>query len=144
VHSENRDDSKTLQEIIEAMESKHGKARRIWVLDRGMVSDQNLRFLRDRGGQYIVGTPKSTLRSFEQALLQEDWTEVEKGVEVKLRPGPDGDEMFILCRSTARRVKEQAMHERFEKRIEEALVSLAGRLDRAKNCLLYTSPSPRD
>lgn len=80
--------------------------RRIWVLDRGMVSDQNLQFLRDRGGQYIVGTPKSALRSFEQALLQEDWTEVEKGVEVKLRPGPDGDETFILCRSTARREKE--------------------------------------
>jgi transposase len=128
----NRHDSKTLQEIIEAMENKHGKARRIWVLDRGMVSDQNLQFLRDRGGQYIVGTPKSALRSFEQALLQEDWTEVEKGVEVKLRPGLDGDETFILCRSTARREKEQAMHERFEKRIEEALISLAGRLDRAK------------
>ncbi|MGB2987252.1 MAG: hypothetical protein WBE26_15390, partial [Phycisphaerae bacterium] len=75
-----------------------------------------------------MGTPKSALRSFEQALLQEDWTEVEKGVEVKLRPSPDGDETFILCRSTARREKEQAMHERFEKRIEEALVSLAGRL----------------
>ncbi|MFH1419327.1 MAG: IS1634 family transposase [Planctomycetota bacterium] len=128
----NRHDSKTLQEIVEAMEDKHGKARRIWVLDRGMVSDQNLQFLRDRGGQYIVGTPKSALRSFEQALLQEDWTEVEKGVEVKLRPGPDGDETFILCRSTARREKEKAMHERFEQRIEEALVSLAGRLDRAK------------
>ena len=128
----NRHDSKTLQEIIEAMENKHGKARRIWVLDRGMVSDQNLQFLRDRGGQYIVGTPKSALRSFAQALLQEDWTEVEKGVEVKLRPGPDGDETFILCRSTARREKEQAMHERFEKRIEEALISLAGRLDHAR------------
>ncbi len=128
----NRHDSKTLQEIVEAMENKHGKVRRIWVLDRGMVSDQNLQFLRDRGGQYIVGTPKSALRSFEQALLEEDWTEVEKGVEVKLRPGPHGDETFILCRSAARREKEKAMHERFERRIEEALISLAGRLDRAK------------
>jgi hypothetical protein len=138
----NRHDSKTLREIIEAMERKHGQVRRIWVLDRGrhsrfkpasrVVSDENLQFLRDRGGQYIVGTPKSALRSFEQALLQEDWTEVEKGVEVKLRPGPDGDETFILCRSMARREKEKAMHERFEKRIEAALVSLAGRLDCAK------------
>ncbi len=128
----NRHDSKTLQEIIEAMEAKHGKARRIWVLDRGMVSDENLQFLRDRGGRYIVGTPKSSLRSFEQSLLEKDWTEVEEGVEVKLRRGPDGDETFILCRSAARRKKEKAMHERFEERIEEALAKLAGRLDRAR------------
>lgn len=97
-----------------------------------MVSDQNLQFLRDLGGQYIVGTPKSAMRSFEQALLDKDWTEVEKGIEVKLRSGPDGHETFILCRSAARREKEKAMHERFEKRIEEALVKLAGRLNRAK------------
>jgi len=128
----NRHDSTTLQEILETMEQKHGKARRVWVLDRGMVSDENLQFLRDRDGQYIVGTPKATLKSFEQALLGQDWTQVEEGIEVKLRPGPDGDETFILCRSTARREKEKAMHERFEKRIEEGLQSLERRLDKAK------------
>lgn len=128
----NRHDSTTLQEIIETMEQKHGKARRVWVLDRGMVSDENLHFLRDRDGQYIVGTPKATLKSFEQALLDQDWTQVEEGIEVKLRPGPDGDETFILCRSSARREKEKAMHERFEKRIEEGLQSLERRLDKAK------------
>ncbi len=128
----NRHDSRTLQEIIEAMELKHGQARRIWVLDRGMVSDENLKFLRARDGQYIVGTPKATLRSYEQALLEHDWTQVEEGIEVKLRPGPDGDETFILCRSAARREKEKAMHDRFEKRIEEGLQSLERRLDKAK------------
>jgi transposase len=131
----NRHDSKTLQEIIETMESKHGKARRIWVLDRGMVSDENLQFLRDREGQYIVGTPKATLRSYAQALLEQDWTQVEEGIEVKLRPGPQGNETFILCRSAARREKEKAMHERFEKRIEEGLQSLERRLDKAKKKL---------
>ncbi len=128
----NRHDSKTLQEIIETMERKHGKTRRIWVLDRGMVSDENLQFLRDRDGQYIVGAPKATLRSYEQALLEQDWTQVEEGIEVKLRPGPQGNETFILCRSAARREKEKAMHERFEKRIEEGLQSLQRRLDKAK------------
>ena len=128
----NRHDSKTLQEIIEAMETKHGKARRIWVLDRGMVSEENLQFLRHRGGQYIVGTPKSMLRSFEEALLDQNWTEVEEGIEAKLCSGPDGDEAFVLCRSEARREKEKAMHKRFEKRIEEALTKLAARLDKAK------------
>jgi transposase len=128
----NRHDSKTLQEIVAAMEARHGKARRIWVLDRGMVSEENLQFLRDQGGQYIVGTPKASLRSFGQSLLEQDWTQVENGVEVKLRPGPGGDETFILCRSAARREKEKAMHGRFERRIEEALARLAGRLDRAR------------
>ncbi len=128
----NRHDSKTLQEIIESMERKHGKARRIWVLDRGMVSDENLQFLRDRDGQYIVGTPKATLRSYEKALLEQDWTQVEEGIEVKLRRGPEGSETFILCRSAARREKEKAMHDRFEKRIEEGLQSLERRLDKAQ------------
>ena len=128
----NRHDSKALQEIVETMELKHGKARRIWVLDRGMVSDENLQFLRDRDGQYIVGTPKAMLRSYEQALLEQDWAQVEEGLEVKLRPGPDGAETFILCRSAARREKEKAMHDRFEKRIEEGLQSLERRLNKAK------------
>jgi len=128
----NRHDSKTLKEILEFMETKHGKARRIWVLDRGMVSEENLQFLRHRSAQYIVGTPKSMLKSFEQALLAKDWAEVEEGIEVKLCPAPDGHETFILCRSVARREKEKAMHERFEKRIEEALTTLATRLAKAK------------
>ncbi len=128
----NRHDSTTLQEIIEAMEERHGKANRIWVLDRGMVSEDNLRFLRDQDGRYIVGTPKATLKSFEKDLLEQDWTQVEEGIEVKLRPSPEGRETFILCRSSARREKEKAMHERFEKRIEEGLQSLERRLDKAK------------
>jgi len=132
VFAGNRHDSTTVREIIEAMEEKHGKANRIWVMDRGMVSEENLQFLRDQDGHYIVGTPKATLRSFEKDLLEQDWTQVEEGIEAKLRPGPDGHETFILCRSLARREKEKAMHERFEKRIEEGLQSLERRLDKAK------------
>ena len=131
----NRHDSTTLAEIIEAMEAKHGKANRVWVLDRGMVSEDNLQFLRDQDGHYIVGTPKATLKSFEKDLLEQDWTQVEEGIEVKLRPDPEGSETFILCRSSARREKEKAMHERFEKRIEDGLQSLERRLDRAKKKL---------
>ncbi|MCP4204276.1 MAG: IS1634 family transposase [bacterium] len=128
----NRNDATTLEEIVATMEKRYGQARRIWVMDRGMVHEENLAYLRDRGGQYIVGTPKSMLRSYEQALVDQGWTEVQEGVEVKLCSGPEGEETFILCRSAARREKEKAMHARFEKRIEDALTKLAGRLDRAK------------
>lgn len=128
----NRHDSKTLQEIVEAMEKRHGRVGRIWVLDRGMVSDENIEFLYQRGGRYIVGTPKSMLREFEKDLLEKAWTQVETGVEVKLCPGPRGHETFIVCRSLARREKERAMHDRFERRIEDDLTRLAGRLERCK------------
>ena len=125
----NRHDSTTLQEIVEAMEKRHGRADRIWVLDRGMVSDENIAFLHERDGRYIVGTPKSMLHEFEKELLEKAWTEVETGVEVRLCPGPQGHETFIVCRSLARRAKEQAMHDRFEKRIEDDLTRLGGRLE---------------
>jgi len=121
----NTSDSTTVEEIVEAMEAKYGRASRVWVMDRGMVSEANLAFIRSRGGSYLVGTPKAMLRQFERYLVDKDWHEVQAGVEVKLVPGPDGQEMFILARSRDRREKEKAMHERFLDRMEEGLKKLA-------------------
>jgi transposase len=133
VFAGNTHDSRTVKTIIEAMEKKHGTLNRIWVMDRGMVSEENLKFLRARGGQYIVGTPKALLRQFEQHLTEQDWSAAQEGVEVKRVPGPDGEETFIWARSADRRVKEQAMHEKFTTRLEAGLqkmqaAALAGRL----------------
>jgi len=108
----NRTDVTTVEEIITLMEEKYGQAKRIWVLDRGMVSEENIEFLRVRQAQYIVGTPKAQLRQFEAALLEaKNWKQVREGVEVKLLPHPDGkgQEQFVLCRSLARREKEKAL-----------------------------------
>ncbi len=121
VFAGNRADVTTLQEIVETMERRYGRADRIWVVDRGMVSAENIEFLKQNGRRYIVGTPKSMLKQFERELLSEDWHAVREGLEVKLCPAPDGEETFVLCRSRDRREKEKAMHERFEKRIEEGL-----------------------
>jgi transposase len=126
VFAGNRHDSTTLQEIVETMEARYGKAQRIWVLDRGMVSEENIDFLKEGQRQYIVGTPKSQLKRFERQLAAEDWHAIREGLEVKLCACPDGGaETFILCRSRDRRQKEQAMHARFEKRIAEGLTQLA-------------------
>jgi transposase len=122
----NTHDSKTVETIVTAMESKYGKAHRIWVMDRGMVSEDNLRFVRQRGGSYIVGTPKGMLRQFEHYLTDKDWHEVQEGVEVRLVAGPGGDELFVLARSVDRRQKEHAMHERFIERMQAALEKLQG------------------
>ena len=121
VFAGNRSDVTTLQEIVTLMERRYGQADRIWVVDRGMVSEKNLEFLREGKRRYIVGTPKGMLKKFERELLSPDWHEVRAGLEVKLCPTPDGSETFVLCRSGDRREKEKAMHERFEQRIEEGL-----------------------
>ena len=121
VFAGNRTDVTTLQEIIQTMERRYGRADRIWVGDRGMVSADNIAFLKQSGRRYIVGTPKSMLKQFERELLSEDWHTIRDGLEVKLCPSPDGDETFVLCRSRDRREKEKAMHSRFEQRIEEGL-----------------------
>jgi transposase len=121
----NTGDSTTVETMVTAMEAKYGRASRVWVMDRGMVSEKNLEFLRGRGASYIVGTPKAMLRQFERYLLDKGWHEVQAGVQVKLVPGPDGVETFILARSVDRREKERAMHERFMDRMEEGLQRLA-------------------
>jgi transposase len=121
VFAGNTHDSLTVQSIIESLERKHGSLNRVWVMDRGMISEENLKFLRERGGQYLVGTPKSMLRQFEKYLTEQDWTEAQAGVEVKLVPAPDGDETFVLARSADRREKELAMHEKFTTRMEAGL-----------------------
>jgi transposase len=125
VFAGNRSDVTTVEEIVEAMEKKYGQANRIWVMDRGMVSADNVEFLQKGGRRYILGTPKSMLRKFEQQLLDETWKEVHTGLEVKLCQAPEGQEVFILCRSAQRRLKEQAIHTRFEQRIEQKLEQMA-------------------
>ena len=118
----NRNDVKTWREIVTTMEARYGKADRIWCGDRGMMSKENIEFMESGNRRYIVGASKGTLKKFERELLEEDWRTIRDGLEIKLCPSPDGgQEMFILCRSQDRREKEKAMHERFEKRIDEAL-----------------------
>ena len=125
VFAGNRHDSTTVEEIVTCVEKKYGQANRIWVLDRGMVSENNLQFVRGRKGRYIVGTPKAMLHKFDQHLVEQNWEQVQNGVEVKLVKSPDGgEETFILARSAERRQKEKAMHERFIGRMEEGLKKL--------------------
>lgn len=124
VFSGNRTDVTTVEDMVELMETKYGKPKRIWVLDRGMVSEENIDFLRERQARYIVGTPKSQLKKFEAHLLEaKDWIEVQDGVEVKLVAHPDGEgtEQYVLCRSSARRQKEAAMIELARKRLRAQL-----------------------
>ncbi len=124
VFAGNRADVTTVEEIVGKIEAQYGSAGRIWVMDRGIVSEENLEYLRSGGRRYIVGTPKGQLRRFQRELLSEGWQKVRDGLEVKLCPSADGEETFILCRSASRAIKEKQIHERFEKCPEKGLAKL--------------------
>lgn len=127
----NRPDVTTTEEMVTIMESKYGKANRIWVMDRGMVSEDNIEFMQERGARYLVGTHKAMLRKFEQELLAKDWDEVHPGVEVKKCASPEGrDEVFVLCRSEGRKDKEAAILNRFIVRLETGLNKLKEQAER--------------
>ena len=133
VFAGNTTDVTTVEEIVEKMEKRYGKASRVWVMDRGMISEENLKWLREEGRKYLVGTPKSEMKKWQQEILERaGWEQIREDVEVKLCQGPDGLETFILCRSAARQEKERAIHERFAKRISEDLQRLSRRLERAR------------
>lgn len=124
----NTTDVTTVEAVVTTMESRYGRSNRIWVMDRGMISEENIDFLKEGGRRYIVGTPKPMLKTFEAELLKSDWREIQAGVEVKLCPAPDGGvETFILCRSRDRKEKDLAIVRRFEQRIEERLSAMAER-----------------
>lgn len=126
----NRADVSTMEAILRMVERKYGQARRIWVFDRGIVSEENLAAIRKRGGQYLVGTPRSQMKQLEAELLKDDWTAVRPGeVEVKRVAISGGDETYILCRTKGRKEKEKAIRKRFSTRMEAALQALANTID---------------
>jgi len=106
VFAGNRHDSTTLRDIVARMEERYGRSSRVWALDRGMVGEDHLEWLRERGSRYIVGTPKNQLRAYERQLLEGEWSAIRDGLVVQLVPSDDGVETFILCRSTDRALKD--------------------------------------
>jgi transposase len=128
----NRTDVSSLEAVMRMVERKYGRARRIWVFDRGIVSEANLAALRKRGGQYLVGTPRAKLKGMERELLQGPWMQVREEVEAQLVPLPGGTETYVLCRSTARREKERAIRRRFSGRMERALANLTQRVQKGQ------------
>ena len=94
-------------------------------VDRGIVSEENLKAIRSRGGQYLVGTPRSQMKQFEAELLKDDWKQVRPEVEVKQAKLSQGEETYILCRTTGRKEKEKAIRQRFSNQMEDALTRLS-------------------
>ena len=136
IFSGNTTDVTTVKQIVENMEERFGKVNRVWVMDRGMVSGENIAWLNSTKRRYVVGTARAELKRWAKPLADKtDWRQIGENVEVKICRGPDGRETFLLCRSASRMEKEKAMHERFSQRIEEGLQSLARRINKSKTPL---------
>jgi len=91
VFAGNRADVSTVEEIVQLIEARYGKADRIWAMDRGMASSENFAFLKEAGRRYILGTPKSQLKYYEKELTESGWDVVRPGVEVKKCASPERD-----------------------------------------------------
>jgi transposase len=132
----NKADVTTVEEIVAAMEARFGKANRVWVMDRGMASADNLAWLNETGRRYVIGTPKAELKRWlKQIEERTDWRHIRDDVEVKICRGPDSEETFLLCRSASRIDKERAMHSRFKARIDAGLDSLERRIAKSTHAL---------
>lgn len=132
----NTTDVSTVKQVVEGMEDRFGKVNRVWVMDRGMVSAENIAWLNSTGRRYVIGTPRSELGRFAKQIAEKtDWRQIREDIEVKICGGPEGSETFLLCRSASRSEKEKAMHERFSRRIEEGLQSLGRRIEKSQSAL---------
>jgi transposase len=105
----NTADRTTLRGFLEKIESNYGKARRVWVMDRGIPTEEVLEEMRtaDREIFYLVGTPRSKVRQYEKQWLDLPWQKVRESVDVKLFT--EGGELYVLAKSEGRRAKERAM-----------------------------------
>jgi len=108
----NTSDKTTLRDMLRKIETQYGKANRIWVMDRGIPTEDVLAEMRatDPPVSYLVGTPKGRLTKLEKALLERPWVSVRQGVDVKLLP--QEQELYVLAQSHARIHKERGMRRR--------------------------------
>lgn len=105
----NTSDRTTLRGFLEKIESSYGKARRVWIMDRGIPTEEMLQEMRssDREIFYLVGTPRSKVRQYEKKWLDLPWQKVRESVEVKVFA--EAGELYVLAKSEGRRAKERAM-----------------------------------
>jgi len=118
-------DKTTLRPFLEKIETLYGKARRVWVMDRGIPTEETLREMREEGVAYLVGTPRSLLGKLEKELVDRPWEQVHDGVQVKLLE--QENELYVLARSNDRQKKEEAIRRRKLKRLMHGLNRLKRR-----------------
>jgi transposase len=121
----NTSDKTTLRDFLKLIESRYGKARRVWLMDRGIPTEEILKEMREEGCQYLVGTPKGKLTDLEKDFISLPWQKVREGVSVKLLE--QSGEVLVLAKSEGRREKEKSMRRRKLKNLFKGLRELRKR-----------------
>jgi len=115
----NTSDKTTLPEFLGKIEKQYGKMNRLWIMDRGIPTEEALELMRAEGASYLVGTPRGRLGKLEKQLFAEPWKKVKDQIEVKL--ARTDEDLYVLTRSGGRRDKEQSMRRRRLKKLWKRL-----------------------
>ena len=137
-------DKLTLRDALESIEKQYGKARRVWVMDRGIPTEETLTQMRksDPPVQYLVGTPKGRLSKLQSQLAERPWQQVREGIEVKLVP--QEGECYVFAQSAARIDKERAMRRRQLKKLWRRLNELRHMKQLSRDSLLMKLGAARE
>jgi len=142
VMSGNTADSTTLTGFLDRIKHRYGQANRIWVMDRGIPTEDSLAKMRGIGASYLVGTPKGRLSKLEQSFLTRPWAKVRDGVQVK-RLATDED-VYVLAQSDARIGKERGMRRRRLRRYIDRLKAIQGQSLRRDQLLMKLGAARHD
>jgi hypothetical protein len=134
IYRGNQPESATLETFLDRVEERYGKAGRIWLMDRGIPTEETLEKMRARGIEYLVGTPKGRLTKLEKPLLERSWTQARDSVSVKILPLEN--EFYVYVKSMDRVAKERSMRRRRLKRLWATLGELRGRKHLTRDNLL--------
>jgi transposase len=120
----NTSDRTTLPAFLRKIETQYGKMNRLWLMDRGIPTEESLEQMRQEGASYLVGTPRGRLSKLEAPLFAQPWQQVQNRIEVKL--AREAEDLYVLTRSGGRRDKEQAMRRRRLKKLWQRLHQIRG------------------
>lgn len=128
----NTQDLQTVKTIVETIETRFGKSQRVWVMDRGMISDETLKFLGQPGRRYLLATRRSELASFSEHLRAGGWQSLKDNPEVEVKLLERKDEHYLLARSRPRRQKERAIRRRQRRGLASGLRKLRQRIEKGR------------
>jgi transposase len=130
----NTSDKTTLPDFLRTIENQYGKMNRLWIMDRGIPTEDALEQMRAQGASYLVGTPRGRISKLEDQLFARPWKQVQSQIQVKL--ARDGEDLYVLTRSGGRRDKEQSMRRRKLKKLWKRLHQIRGMKALKRDALL--------
>ena len=144
----NARDLETVESIVQAVERRFGRAQGVWVMDRGMISKDTVRFLSRAGRRYVLATRRSELQRFAEHLRGDGWQRLAEHADVEVKPVQRGRVFYLLARSKPRRQKERAIRRRQRRGLRRALHKLqrtvtTGRLQK-RDTILDASADSRN